>query len=100
MATFGRQQPRPIGLKDELSPTELLTLRFIAIGLKTQEIADVRGVEYETVKTQSKTILWKMDARNRTLAVSLAWERGLIDRNIQQQTREIFLRSRKRNVKR
>ena len=76
----------------ELSPTEQETLDWMILGLTNIEIANIRAVSEETVKTTVKHILWKLDARNRVYAVSIAWETGLVDSNTLREMRERFQR--------
>jgi DNA-binding CsgD family transcriptional regulator len=48
-----------------LSPTETLVCRMIAQGMTLREIAETRGVSFDTVKTQSRAIYAKTGTRNR-----------------------------------
>ncbi len=67
--------PRPT---IDLTEREQEVLNLIAIGLTNQEIADNLIVSLNTVKTHVKNVFFKLDARSRTQAVSLAREAGLI----------------------
>ena len=62
-----------------LSPSELGVLIDAANGLTTVESAAGRSRSPETVKTQRRSILSKMGARNIAQAVGIATSDGLID---------------------
>jgi LuxR family maltose regulon positive regulatory protein len=57
-----------------LSDREVDTLKLIAEGLMNQEIADKLFISKNTVKTHVKNILLKLEAENRSQAVSIAKE--------------------------
>lgn len=61
-----------------LTRRELQVLRFMSDGLRNKEIATACGIHEETVKIHVKNILDKLDAEDRTGAVSVAIRRGLI----------------------
>lgn len=61
-----------------LSERELEVLRFVAKGKGNKEIAEALGVGEGTIKTHLKHVLSKLDAPDRTRAVTLAIERGLL----------------------
>ena len=61
-----------------ITPRELEILEAIAAGLSTREIAARLFVSENTVKTHSKRLFDKLNARRRTQAVQIAKEAGLI----------------------
>jgi two-component system NarL family response regulator len=61
-----------------LSSREVEVLRLIARGKANKEIADELGLSIPTVKTHITHILTKLDAPDRTRAVTIAMERGLL----------------------
>lgn len=83
-AALGRMvTPRPRGSAEAL-PRAALTvreeevLRLMATGLSNPEIAGLCRVSLETVKTHVGNVLTKFGAQNRTHAVVIAYESGLV----------------------
>ena len=76
--------PRPFAADPEraremgITPRELEILEAIAAGLSTREIAARLFVSENTVKTHSRRLFDKLNARRRTQAVQAAREAGLI----------------------
>jgi DNA-binding NarL/FixJ family response regulator len=62
----------------DLTPRELDVLRLAAKGLRNRDIARVIGRTEETVKVHLKHIMAKLDVDDRTEAVTLALQRGII----------------------
>jgi DNA-binding NarL/FixJ family response regulator len=62
----------------DLTPREVEVLRLAAKGLRNREIARVLGRTEETVKVHLKHIMAKLDVEDRTEAVTLAMQRGII----------------------
>jgi DNA-binding NarL/FixJ family response regulator len=63
---------------DELTLREIEVLRLIAAGNANKLIADQLFVSEETVKSHVSNILSKLDANDRTHAVTIAIKRGII----------------------
>ena len=64
---------------DSLTPRETDVLRLIAAGNANKEIATQLGLTEETVKSHVKNILGKLDANDRTHAVTIGLKRGVIE---------------------
>ncbi|MDG3008751.1 response regulator transcription factor [Rhodococcus sp. D2-41] len=74
---------QPLGSADALPAAGLTdreeeVLRLVATGLSNQEIATALTVSAETVKTHVGNVLTKLGAQNRTHAVVIAYESGLV----------------------
>jgi DNA-binding NarL/FixJ family response regulator len=64
---------------DSLTAAEIAVLRLIADGNANKQIADQLSISEETVKSRVKNILSKLDANDRTQAVTIALKRGIIE---------------------
>jgi two-component system NarL family response regulator len=62
----------------DLTEREVEVLRLVAKGLRNKEIARVIGRTEETVKIHVKHLMQKLDVDDRTEAVTLALQRGII----------------------
>lgn len=63
---------------EPLTPRELEVLNELAKGLANKQIADVMNISQHTTKGYLKTILTKLHVADRTEAVTVAIQRGLI----------------------
>jgi DNA-binding NarL/FixJ family response regulator len=63
---------------DPLTPREIEVLHELAKGLANKQIADAMNISQHTVKGYLKAILTKLHVADRTEAVTLAIQRGLI----------------------
>ena len=64
---------------DTLSPSETRVLRLIADGLSNKQIAAKLSLTEEAVKGQVKSLLSKLDARDRTHAAVIGVRSGIIE---------------------
>ncbi|OWQ44218.1 DNA-binding response regulator [Roseateles noduli] len=64
--------------QEQLSGREIDVLEHIAQGRSNREIGGLLSLSEDTIKARVKTILSKLDARDRTHAVVLALKRGLL----------------------
>ena len=65
--------------RSALSPRELDILRLIVKGLNNQEIADALNITRGTVKWHVNIILRRLDVNDRTQAVVVAAQRGIVE---------------------
>ena len=64
---------------DALTEREIAVLKRVAVGSANKQIAVTLGISEETVKAHMKSILAKLAANDRTHAVTIALNRGIID---------------------
>jgi len=69
---------------DALSSREIDVLRLIAAGSGNKQIADKLSIGETTVKSHISSILSKLSANDRTHAVTIGLQRGIIDLGIPQ----------------
>jgi len=62
----------------DLTPREMEVLKLTAKGLRNRDIARIIGRTEETVKAHLRNIMTKLGAADRTEAVTLALQRGMI----------------------
>jgi DNA-binding CsgD family transcriptional regulator len=62
-----------------LSERELEVLRKVAAGNSNKQVAAQLGISEDTAKAHMKSILSKLNANDRTHAVTIAVKRGIID---------------------
>lgn len=72
------QQPAPAAPGELLSPRELETLRLIAMGKRTREIAAAMGISTKTVGTFRHRVLGKLRLRSNVELARFAAEQGLV----------------------
>lgn len=65
--------------QEELSPREISVLKLIRDGHRNKQIADVLGITETTVNFHIRNIVEKLNANDRTHAVTIAFRRGLLD---------------------
>lgn len=64
---------------ETLSPREVSVLRLVAAGKHNRGIGESLNVSEQTVKSRIKNILGKLNAQDRTHAVTIAVRRGYLD---------------------
>lgn len=71
--------PAPAQLRKTLTPREIEVLTLLARGISNAEIAEKLFISEATAKTHVSHILTKLGLRDRTQAVVLAYESGLVE---------------------
>lgn len=64
---------------ESVTPREVSVLKLIAAGKRNQDIAERLCIAEDTVKGHIKRIMEKLGARDRTQAVAIALQRGIIE---------------------
>ena len=77
-ARLGPRAPARPELLEDLTPRETEVLCLVAEGLSNDEIAERLVVSRETVKTHVSRVLGKLRLRDRSQAVIVAYESGLV----------------------
>ena len=65
--------------EEALSEREIQVLRFVALGNSNRQAATGLGITEETVKAHMKNICAKLNANDRTHAVTIAIRRGILE---------------------
>jgi len=65
-------------MRNDLTPSELRTLKLIAKGLSAKEAGKLAGISYDTIKDQMASVYWRLGASNAAHAVALAFVGGII----------------------
>jgi DNA-binding NarL/FixJ family response regulator len=80
IAEFTRRPagPPPSAALEDLTPREREVLEHVAAGRSNTDIAEVMFVSVATVKTHVSRLLTKLDVRDRTQLVVLAYETGVV----------------------
>ncbi len=78
MGAVGRRGEKTGGAFRSLSERELAVLQMLAQGKRNKDISKALSITERTVKFHISSVLGKLDAGNRTEAVVVAAERGLI----------------------
>jgi DNA-binding NarL/FixJ family response regulator len=61
-----------------LTPREVQVVELISLGLRNKEVAASLGISEETVQVHVRSVLTKLDVSDRTAAVHVALQRGII----------------------
>jgi DNA-binding NarL/FixJ family response regulator len=78
VARVGRKHERRARVSRELTPREVAVLHRLASGMRNSEIASDLYIAERTVKYHITSMFHKLRARNRTQAVKIALQHGLI----------------------
>ncbi len=78
MGAVGRKTEKAGGAFRSLSEREVAVLQMLAQGKRNKDISKALSITERTVKFHISSVLGKLDAGNRTEAVVVAAERGLI----------------------
>jgi DNA-binding NarL/FixJ family response regulator len=70
-----------VGL-DQLSEREIGVLKLVASGNSNKRIASLLTLSEETVKAHMRNVLSKLNANDRTHAVTIALQRGILDQGV------------------
>lgn len=65
-------------MRNDLTPSELRTLKLIAKGLSAKEAGKLAGVVQDTIKCQMDSVYRRLGASNAPHAVALAFVRGIL----------------------
>ncbi len=79
LLTRMRRSADDSGTADSVTPREMEVIRLLARGLQNKEIAAELGIAQRTAKFHVGSILAKLGAGNRTEAVTIAAQRGMIE---------------------
>jgi DNA-binding NarL/FixJ family response regulator len=77
LAQQGQSLARPAPT-EKLSPRENQVLALVASGYSNQEIADELNIAHNTVKNHLRSILSKLEVKNRAQAAAYAVRHGLV----------------------
>ncbi len=73
-----KPEEEALDLSSPLTPRELETLSYVALGYANKQIAIELGISEDTIKTHVARILTKLNANDRTEAAVIAIKRGFI----------------------
>lgn len=62
-----------------LSPCEIAVMKLVSMGFENKEIASLRGVSINTIKSQVTDVLRKLNAMDRTHATAICIREGIIE---------------------
>ncbi len=64
---------------DQLTPREIEVLKHVSAGCSNKIVADRLGISEDTVKGHLRNLLYKLNANDRTHAVTIALRRGFLE---------------------